>query len=183
MSAPLNHTQPPAPPRARREESGIALVVTVLLLLLVSAIGISAMNRAGDERVISTASRRQLANLAAAEAGMRIISEQLRSAGSGTGAPTVQINLPSVDLFKDPVSGLYTKVRSGQIGSSAIEPIRSIGGSQAGQEEGDELSAGKNSASGRRMVYRVNVTATDPSGGNTQVQAQFSVSVHAPSGY
>ena len=162
--------------RIVNEESGIALIVTVLLLLLVSAIGVSALNRAGDERLIESASRRRISNLMAAEAGMEIVRQKLEGISSNQAVLT-QIALDEPALFTDPVSGTTTAVRTGVIGDPTIESVSALG--PAPTQGGDEISEGKNSASARRMVYRVNVTASDSSGANAQIQAQFSVRVNS----
>ena len=175
------------------EESGVALILTVLILLLflgqgmsvswmilglvmllVSAIGVSALNRAGDEKAISTASRRQIANLAAADAGLRVVRAKLESVAGSSAALNQSIEIDDTSMFLDPHSNLPTHIRTGTIGGG-VDTIEQLG--TGGIEAGDELSVGANQASTRRAVYRVNITATDPSGGNTQVQAQFSVAV------
>jgi Tfp pilus assembly protein PilX len=155
------------PVRGSSGESGIALVVTVLLLLLVSAIGISALNRAGDEKIVSTVSRRQVSNLSAAEAGLRLVQAQLENNTVGI-PPDTALSRPG--LFQD-VSGLFTGVRSGTVDTATAQKIQPVGYTIP---DGSEVRTGGGGAA-PRLVYRVNVVASDPSGGNVQVQAQFSV--------
>lgn len=157
------------------DESGIALVVTVLLLLLVSAIGISALNRAGEEKIISTVSRRQVSNLSAAEAGMRLVQAQL---SSSVGGVPIDAALDQPTMFRD-ASGLPTAVRSGSIGATSAQKITPLGGAKASDRE---LRIGGGGAPSR-LAYRVDVTATDPTGGAVQIQAQFSVRSTVTAGY
>jgi hypothetical protein len=156
------------------EESGIALIVTVLLLLLVSALGISALNRAGDEKIVASASRRQLANLAAAEAGLAIIAADLQSQAAD-GAVPAAMKLDRPTLFLDPYTRMPTSVRSGGISDKLPVEVTWLG--RGGTDDGFELREGGAQASGKRLVYRVDVTSTDPTQGHSQVQAQFSVLV------
>ena len=152
--------------RSRQGESGMALVITVLLLLMVSAIGLSTLSRSGDEKAVAAASRRNMVNLSAAEAGLRLIQERLYQ--SNKNQTTAPATLPSMEIFADE-TGLGTMVRSGAIGDTSPGAIEKVGIARGG-----ELSVTKGGAEDRH-IYRVSVTATDPSGGNTEIQAQFSV--------
>ncbi len=155
------------PGENERSERGVALLLTILLLLIVSAIGVSSLNRAGDELQVASASRRQLRNVAAAEAALKLVGQQLFDAQAGTTAANSPI---MVNNFA-PEMGLNTVVRTGTIGDDGTaKPIEFIG--TAGGESGD-LRIGYQPS--KRRIYRVNVVATDPSGGNVQLQAQFSV--------
>ncbi len=147
--------------QVERSEQGVAL------LLIVSAIGVSSLNRAGDELQVASTSRRQLTNVAAAEAALKLVGQQLFNAQAGTGAANAPI---LVDNFA-PEMGLNTVVRTGTIGDDGTaKEIQFIG--TAGGESGD-LRIGYQPS--KRRIYRVNVVAPDPSGGTVQLQAQFSV--------
>ena len=157
----MNHSE------IERSESGVALLLTILLLLIVSAIGVSSLNRAGDELQVSSASRRQLRNVAAAEAALKLVGQQLFNAQAGSAAASAPI---LVNNFA-PELGMNTVIRTGTIGDDGTpKQIQFIG--TAGGESGD-LRVGYQPS--KRRIYRVNVVATDPSGGNVQLQAQFSV--------
>ena len=150
-----------------RSESGVALLLTILLLLIVSAIGVSSLNRAGDELQVASASRRQLRNVAAAEAALKLVGEQLFQAQGGSTAASAPI---LVNNFA-PEMGSNTIVRTGTIGDDGTaKEVQFIG--TASGANGD-LRVGYQPT--KRRIYRVNVVATDPSGGNVQLQAQFSV--------
>ena len=164
----------------RRGEQGVALLITVVLLLMVSAIGLSALNKAGDERFQQRSSTRKTATLAAAEAGVSLVRDQLdQAAGMNMAvlnplAPgTLQDPARPIDqqqLFQDEY-GLWTGVRTGTVDSAVAQPIEK---KRSRPKEGDMLNIG---AQGRRdwRIYRASVVATDPGQGNAQVQAQFRV--------
>jgi type IV pilus assembly protein PilX len=60
----------PAAP-ARRDEAGMALVIAILLLLLVSAIGVAAIDRSGSESSQAGRGRRNAITFYAADAGIQ----------------------------------------------------------------------------------------------------------------
>ena len=160
MNRCMNHGE------VERSERGVALLLTILLLLIVSAIGVSSLNRAGDELQVGAASRRQLRNVAAAEAALKLVGQQLFDAQSTTAAsaPIIENNFATE-------MGLNTVVRTGTIGDDGTaKTIDYIGTATSGA---GELRVGYQPP--QRLIYRVNVVATDPSGGNVQLQAQFSV--------
>ena len=150
-----------------RSERGVALLLTILLLLVLSAIGVSSLNRAGDELTESSGSRRRLRNVAAAEAGLKMVGQALFNAQATSGTAIGAINITNFS----PEMGLNTVVRTGTIGDDGTpQPVQFIG--TAGGENGD-LRVGYQPS--KRRIYRVNIVASDPSGGNVQLQAQFSV--------
>ncbi len=161
MDRPMHHLE------IERSEQGVALLLTILLLLIVSAIGVSSLNRAGDELQVGSASRRQLTNVAAAEAALKLVGQQLFQAQAGTGVA----NAPILVADFAPEMGRNTIVRTGTIGDDGTaKEIQFIG--TAGGESGD-LRIGYQPS--KRRIYRVTVVAPDPSGGNVHLQAQFSV--------
>jgi hypothetical protein len=165
-------------PRSR--ESGIALVIAVMLLIMVSAIGLASLQRSGEDKLISAGSRRQTMNLAAAEAGLRLVQDRLYEHAVNPNT-LLASTLDEPNFIRDS-SGLMTAVRSGGIGDDAPGPIERLDGSAQGTS-GYELSAGRATGAGNRAIYRVSVTATDAGGGNAEVEAQFSVLEVGTSGY
>lgn len=147
-------------------ERGIALLITILILLLVSAIGISALNRASDENLSAAASRRQVTNMAAAEAAMKLVERQLRTAQGGASNAKAPISIPN---FIPEQSGLSTAIRTGTIGTPAPQEIDLVG---TVRDEDQDMRIGR---SVPRFIYRARVVATDPGGGNVQIHAQFGV--------
>ncbi len=63
--------------RRTNDESGIALLIAIVLLMMVSMIGVAALQSSQGENATSGRSRRKVANLQAAEAGLRIVHNQL----------------------------------------------------------------------------------------------------------
>ncbi len=156
-----------APQSPIRTEEGIALLVTVVLLLLLSAIGVTALQRAQDETIGGGASRRKVSMLLAADAALHVVEAQLSSAQ--TQFPDVS-PLDNAQFINDEV-GLPLAVRTGSIDSSTSVPIQKVGttygeGGQINVNSPNTFSYG---------VYRTGVVVTDPGGGNVQLQAQYSV--------
>jgi len=164
-----------------RSESGMALLITVVVLLMVSAIGISALNRASDETAIASSSRRKLSTLQAAEAGMKLIADGFQPVPGQPAAPTpAPLNMP--DMIVDS-HGYSTAVRTGTTDSSVPAQILRVGQTRdtgidqdTGEAAASELRiSGGGSGTGFRYIYRVEVVGTDTGGGNVQLQSQFSV--------
>jgi len=153
----------------RHGEQGIALLLTILLLLLVSAIGVSALNRAGDEQVEARASRRQVANLAAAEAALKSVDDQLRRFPPGSPAAQAPIQNTS---FSPTGTGLATTYRTGRREDPGPQPLPDPRTAHGG---GDLRQGNAASTVGMRLIYRTTVTAQDPSGGVVQLRAQYAV--------
>lgn len=151
----------------RPGEAGIALIVTILLLLMISSIGLAALQHAGDETVVATSSRRKLATVYVADSGLRLIGDQLLN-GGGRYPDMTPLDQPS--LFTDE-AGFPIAARTGSTDTAAALPPLRVGrtvgsGSQLNVNAANTTSYG---------VYRVGVVATDSSGGQTQLQAQFTV--------
>jgi hypothetical protein len=147
-----------------RSERGVALILTILLLLIVSAIAVSSLNRAGDELQVGGNARRQLRNVAAAEAALKMVGQQLLQAQSeqAAKAPIMVSNFA-------PDMGNNTIVRTGSVGDDGYaKEIELVGYTEKALVIGGQAPPG-------RRIYRVTVVASDPSGGNVQLEAQFSV--------
>ena len=121
--------------RDLRDESGIALLVAVMLMLMVSAVALSALDRARQENLGSTAGRRKVATLIAADAGLRLVEDQLIN-GAGSTPDTAPIADTAFISFGN---GLATSFRTGEIGSSAALPILKVGSTV---KEGGQLNVG-----------------------------------------
>jgi len=158
-------------------EQGIALLITVMLLLMVSAIGITALNRAGGEESLQKNSTRKAHTLAAAEAGVNMITNRLFLMQSTNSAvigvaqnltdPLVPLDQPQ--LIQDEY-GFWTPVRTGTVDSAVPQPLER---KDAKTPEGYTLNVGEQPWVWR--IYRASVVATDPGGGNVQIQTQYRV--------
>ena len=168
-----------------RSEQGIALLITVILLLMVSAIGLTALNRAGDEESMQRNSTRKTHTLAAAEAGVNLITNRLLqqqavnqallNQGAGQGqvqGQAMQDPLAPLDeqqLIQDDF-GFWTPVRTGTVDSTVPQPLERR---DAKTPDGYTLNAGDQPWVWR--IYRATVVASDQGGGNVQVQTQYRV--------
>lgn len=161
------------------EEHGLALLVTVMLLLLISAIGLTALNHAQSENMVAGSSRRKLTTLYAADALLNVVASQLANP-TVSGPAIVPVDRPqflpvysNVDASGGGgTTGLFTSARTGTIDNMAPQPIDRIGTADPGDGEDIRVGAGAPIARG---VYRVSVVANEPGGGNVQLQAQYVV--------
>ena len=160
--------------RELRGESGIALLIAVLLMLMVSAVALSALDRARSEGMGSTASRQKIATLIAADAGLRLVESQL-SNGAGISPDTSPLQ-DTAFIMAD--NGLATSFRTGEIGSAAALPILKVGSTV---KEGGQLNVG-GAGTFSYGVYRTGVVASDPGGASVQLNAQWTV-LEGGSGY
>lgn len=155
------------------DERGIALLMTVILLLLISAIGVTALQHAQDEGVSGSSSRRKITTLYAADALLKLVTNQL--AGSQSLFPDVS---PIEQLgFVETHSGVFVDARTGSAESGAAQPIQRVGrtvrdGGQINTGSANTFSFG---------IYRASVVATDPGGGSAQLQAQYVINEGAAS--
>lgn len=151
-----------------RDERGAALLIAVVLLLLMSALGITALQHAQDEASASGRSRRKDATLYAGEAGLAQVQATLLAGyGAPGGVSSFTINEPALvnDGFGNPIS-----VRSGRPENPVPE---SIGTSSAGTGEtpdGFQIGAGAGHAF---SAVRADIVATDADNGTVHLQAQY----------
>ena len=175
----------------RKSEAGVALILTVLMLLLVSALGLSALQHAGDEQTVAASSRRKLSLVYAADAALNVASDQLLN--SGNQYPVYQIdnnecanmnmtwyaqetdpNTPwqgsGCGLFNDD-SGLPVVVRTGTVDDPNPQIVQRVGRTAGAVQQINVNAAGTTSYG----VYRVGVVAHEVGGGRAQVQAQITI--------
>jgi hypothetical protein len=142
--------------RIQREEEGVALLIAVLLLLLLSGIGIAAIDHSGADVALAGSSSRTARILYMAEAGLHTAASQLSSAPA---------NLSPFTLSFD--GGVVT-VRSGPRSASAAQPIEQAGTGPPPEGYGVGVGGGF-----RSQLYRVNVTAGGQEGSSTELEATF----------
>ncbi len=152
----------------RRDEAGLALLVTVILLLFLSAIGLGALQSAHGEAAAGGRSARKLRTFFAADSGLNLIQDRL-DMGSSQYPDTTALDERQ---FMPNRAGLYTEVRTGTSDNAVPQEIRLVG---RARREGDQLNvnAGNTFSFG---IYRADVLATDPVGGRAELQAQYRVS-------
>jgi hypothetical protein len=71
------HAPTPASGRLRRDESGLALLVTILVMVLVSGVALAAMSNSREEMMAGGRSRSVIRSLFAAEAGVQFAERRL----------------------------------------------------------------------------------------------------------
>jgi Tfp pilus assembly protein PilX len=154
----------------------MALLIAVIVLLLMSALGLAALQHSGDEASGSGRARRKDATLYAAESGLAMVKAQVRDALRVTGPDfTVVFDSPSIveDTFGSPIH-----VRSG-IPSGGTLPATSgaIRINKEGKEnaEGHMLNIGASSGSSGFNPLRVDITAMDAGNGLVHLISQYRV--------
>ena len=154
---------------ARRPgEAGFALLLSVIILLLISAMGLAALQTAQGEATAGGRTARKLRTFFAADGALSLVKEQLDI--GDTQYP--DITALNDTQFVTSSEGLYTQVRTGTANNAAPQEISFVG---RARREGDQLNinAGNTFSFG---IYRTDVVATDPVGGRVELQAQYRVS-------
>jgi hypothetical protein len=143
----------PASPQA---EAGIAMLIAVLLLLLISAIGLAAIDHSGTEAARVGIARTRARSLYAADAGVQAAINQLRQ---GT---------PVLTGFEYPLSGAI--VRSGPRTASAPQPIEPSG--TGAPPEGYAIEVGGSGFV--NQLYRIRTTGRSDGGAVRELEAKVS---------
>ncbi|MGH9888613.1 MAG: hypothetical protein ACREBE_23980 [bacterium] len=154
-----------------RDERGMALLIAVVLLLLMSALGITALQHAQTEASASGRSRRKDATLYAGEAGLSLVQERLLSnwGGATMASFTIDEDALVTDGFGNAIA-----VRTGRPENSAAESVCG-GGSGTGRAEASDgfmLNIGNQGAQSF-SACRADVVATDTDEGMVHLQAQY----------
>src|SRR6516164_3553282 len=82
--------------RSARAEDGMALLIAVVVLLLMSALGLAALQHAGDEASGSGQARRKDATLYAADSGIKMIQVSLLNNVATSSANPVTLDQPTL---------------------------------------------------------------------------------------
>jgi hypothetical protein len=158
--------------RMMREERGMALLIAVVLLLLMSALGISALQHAQDEASNSGRSRRKDATLYAAEAGLSMVQTRLL-ANWGAATPTA-FTIDEPALVTDGF-GNAIEVRSGTPADGDTAQAVDVGGSGSSEPpDGFMVNLGNQGAQSFRPV-RADIVAEDATEGMVHLQAQYRI--------
>ena len=108
----------------KRDQAGIALLIAVIIMLLISAIGLSALQSAGGEASASGRSARKLRTFFAADSGMTMVMQQLDTTISKAQYADGVI-LDDTTFMASP-SGGFTEVRTGTVDNAAAQPVTRI---------------------------------------------------------
>ena len=144
-----------------KDEQGIALLISVILMLLISAIGIAALQHARQESSGSGRSRHHTKNLHAADGVLQLVVQQLAEENPANR----QLPLDFANFIQDPLSGFWTSAQTGTDATAPAQPIRNCGNFT---RSGDALGQFP------RNIYCVDVLASD-GGGRVGLQAQYAV--------
>src|SRR5215468_7643072 len=89
-----------------RDERGMALLIAVVLLLLMSALGIAALQHSGDESQGGGRARRKDSTLYAAEAGQALAQSRLFDSWDAMASSEFSIDEPALvnDSFGNPIA-------------------------------------------------------------------------------
>ena len=148
-------------------DEGLALIIAVVVLLLLSAIGLAALQSAQSELTSGAHSRGKTRTLYAADAGLGLVRQQLANSASQYVDRTP---IDQATLLQDEL-GLFTEIRTGTADNAVPQEIVRI---KSVIREGNQLNV--NSANTFTTgIYRADVTAVDPTGGTVEIQAQFAV--------
>jgi len=147
-----------APPRARRREHGAALVVAMFLLLLMSFVGIYALDTVAlDQQVAGFQNRKRMA-FYAAEAGVAEALDSLETTG------TPQVN---GGVMGDATIYPYG-TPSYAVDPTVANPIAPIGGAGS---DGMNLAIGQGGASKFNLqTWRIQVQGTEPGGTTARIE-------------
>lgn len=177
----MNHSERPQRHcTALRDESGMALLIAVIMLLLMSALGLAALQHSSDESSGSGRSRRKDATLYAAEAGQAMAQMMLVQSLDAFGGGEFTVDVPNMvtDGFGNPI-----KVRSGSPGPSGLpDSPKKLDDKKyelkgVKQDDGNQLNInGPNTW--KRRASRVDITAQDVGNGLVHLQVQYSVMEH-----
>ena len=158
-----------------REEHGVAVLIAVIVLLLLSAIGIAALQHSQDEFSGAGRARRKTTNRRVAEAGLRKVYNQLLFSPAGAIDQTA-INTPNfmTDSQGNPIR-ICTDGQDEQNPCADPDPIEGPFGINCIPEGGDLRVAQYGGTQVLRKNYRANILALDQGGGIAGLQAQFCV--------
>ncbi len=107
----------------RPDEAGIALLITVVLLLMLSAIGLSALQSAQGEANAGGRSARKLRTFFAADSALSLVQAQLDMGNS----QYPDITAVNSNQFTQNGAGLFTGVRTGTGDNAVPQDIRLVG--------------------------------------------------------
>jgi len=164
--------------RALRDERGMALLIAVIVLLLMSALGLAALQHAGDEASGSGSSRRKDATLYAAESGLTMLQVKLLNSywGSAAMAPvTLDEDTLVEDGHGNPIAVHSGAPANGTIPVAQLVPDpAAAAAAKAEHPNGYMLNIGNQGAQSFKPV-RADVTALDVAQGMVHLQSQFRV--------
>jgi len=168
-----------------RDESGMALLISVIVLLLMSALALAALQHAGDEAVGSGSSRRKDATLYAAESGQSFVEKKLVDWFISGGLTDPNISLynatdMALDNYGNPIEISVGPPESGGMPTAQKAVAATAGVAPKVLPGNDKKIQGRNSNNGSKP-WPSDITTKDVGNGLTHLQVQFRV--QEPGGY
>jgi hypothetical protein len=156
----------------------MALLIAVVLLLLMSALGLAALQHSSDESAGGGRSRRKDATLYAAEAGQAMAQGRMFAQWDALSAADIFVDEPAMvtDAFGNPIA-----VRSGIPGPAGLPatPAKiddTMNGIKSGSKPKDGFMVNIGSPNSRTFrSRRVDIVAQDSGNGLVHLLAQYSV--------
>ena len=131
------------------------MILTILLLLLISGIGIAAIEHAGDESVLAGSSRRWTRTFFAADAGIQMALSRISQ------------NPPDLTQFNFTIDNNSTTVFSGT-NAGGPAPMQSVG--VGAPPDGYSINLGTGFQS---RLYKAEVAARGPANSVMELEAKF----------
>ena len=161
-------------PASRKNERGVALLISVFVLMLVGAIGVAALNNSENEAMAGGRTRGASRALYAADAGIQLALARLSESPP---------NLAPIDIDYGRGGFVQSRTRS----QTAAQPL-GFAGSGAGADgssappEGYALPSGSGGAFSTD-VYQINITASADGTAVAEVEARLGVAGPGGGGY
>lgn len=143
--------------RTRSSESGLALIISIMLLLLVSAMGIAAIDHSGSESTLGARERRTMTTFFGANAGIQLVMNRI--------AQTVP-NVTPID--QNLANG--TNVRTGTKADTVPQNVR-VGATAARPPDGFMINQG--SGGFVTLPFYAEITARGPTNATVELEAKL----------
>ncbi|HTO55447.1 MAG TPA: PilX N-terminal domain-containing pilus assembly protein [Myxococcota bacterium] len=163
--------------RDLRDQSGMALLISVIVLLLMSALALSALQHASEESTGSGTARRKDSTLYAAESGMAVYRTRLFNASYGTAGPDgLTLNEPTLvtDSFGSPIHVMSGSPDNGDLPGGGDTPSPLTIDKQSFIPPGYEKNLQTNGGMSF-MGALADITARDAGAGLVHLQSQFRI--------
>jgi hypothetical protein len=144
----------------------VALIIAVLLLLLISGVGIAAIEHSGQESAATGSRKRTTTTFYAADAAIQYATNQLGQ------SPAI------LDPFQLTLAD-GTTIRSGPRAAPAAQPLTALG--TGPPPDGACINLGGSCF--RSDLYRATVSALGPASGAAELEGQYSVVQAGTGGY
>lgn len=139
--------------KSRREESGIALLITVVLILLFGILVLTSIGHSGDESAASARARSTARALHAADGGMQLALNHVTQEPPDTAPINVTVGAMTVQ----------SRTRA----DATPQPLATLGGGAPPQGYGINVNSGYVSE-----IFRVDITSSGNNGSTAELQSK-----------